>query len=92
MKYKLNPDVVLVTVLEESMLVFVGSDSGRNISMRGINETGAYYWKMLEKGMEIDDIVASAMRDYEITEEIARPSFMRYLESLRDAGFLTLEN
>ena len=91
MKYSLNPDVVLVTVLDESMLVFVGSDSNRIISMQGVNETGAYYWKKLEQSMEIDDIVASAMRDYEITEEIARPSFMRYLESLRDAKFLTLE-
>lgn len=92
MKYSLNPDVVLVTVLEESMLVHVDSEAGYVKSMRGINETGVYYWKLLEQGKDIEEIIASAMRDYEITEEIARPSFVRYLESLRDADFLTLED
>lgn len=92
MKYTLRPDVVLATVLDESMLVAIGNNPNCIENMQGVNETGAYYWKLLEKGMEIDDIVASAMRDYEITEEIARPSFMQYLETLRDAGFLTLED
>lgn len=91
MKYTLRPDVVLVTVLDEIELVAVGNNPNCIDDMRSVNETGAYYWKLLEQGMEIDDIVASVMRDYEITEEIARPSFMRYLESLRDADFLTLE-
>ena len=92
MKYLLNPDVVLVTVLDESMLMEVDGKANCVKSMRSINETGVYYWKLLEKGLEIDDIIASAMRDYEITEEIARPSFVRYLESLRDAGLLILED
>ena len=91
MKFELNPDVVLVTVLDESMLVDVDSKAGYVISMRGINETGIYYWKKLEQGMDIENIIASAMRDYEIDEERARTSFVAYMRSLRDAGFLTLE-
>lgn len=92
MKYTLRPDVVLVTVLDESMLVAVGNNPNCVENMRGVNDAGIYLWKLLEQGMEIDDIVASAMRDYEITEEVARPSFMRYLKSLRDANFLTIED
>ena len=91
MKYSLNPDVVLVTVLDESMLVDVDSEASYVKSMRGINETGVYYWKKLEQGMAIEEIITSAMRDYEIDEERARTTFVSYLRSLRDAGFLTLE-
>ena len=91
MKYLLNPDVVLVTVLEESMLVDVDSEAGYVKSMRGINETGVYYWKKLEKSMDIEEIIAQAVSDYEITDERARTSFVNYLRSLRDAKYLTLE-
>ena len=91
MKYKLNPDVVLVTVLDESMLISVNKALNGVESMRGVNETGAYYWRLMERGLDIDEIVASAMRDYDIPEETARPSFMRYLKGLQSSGCLTIE-
>lgn len=91
MKYELNPDVVLVTVLDESMLVSVSKEINGVNSMRGVNETGAYYWRLMEKGLDIDEIVASAMREYDISEETARPSFMRYLKGLESSGYLTIE-
>lgn len=91
MKYTLSPDAVLATVLDESMLMLVRDDKNCVEAMRMVNETGVYYWKKLEQGMDTQDIIENAMRDYEISEEIARPSFAEFLEALRDAGYLTLE-
>ena len=91
MKYTLKPDVVLATVLDESMLVTVSNQFNRIDDMRSLNETGAYFWRLMENGMEVEDIIAAAMRDYEITEDIARPAFIEFLKSLRDAGYITLE-
>lgn len=91
MKYSLNPDVVLVTVLDESMLVTVDETRGGIRNMRSVNETGAYFWGLLEKGLSVDEIVAQAMLDYGIAEDVARPALTRFLTDLNSAGYLSLE-
>ena len=91
MKYSLRSDVVLVTVLDESMLVTVNEVRGGVDSMRSVNETGAYFWRLMEKSLSVDEIVAQAMLDYGIAEDVARPAFMRFLNDLCTAGYLSLE-
>ena len=91
MKYSINPDVVLVTVLDESMFVYVNSSQGSIESMRSTNETGAYLWSLLEQGMEIEDIVANVTRDYEISRDEAESVCMAFIRSLIEAGYITTE-
>ena len=91
MKYSLRSDVVLVTVLDESMLVTVNEMRGGVENMRSVNETGAYFWRLMEKGLSVEKIVAQAMRDYGIAEDVARPAFTRFLNDLCTAGYLSLE-
>lgn len=91
MKYSLRSDVVLVTVLDESMLVTVNETRGGVTNMRSVNETGAYFWRLMEKGLGVEEIVAQAMSDYGIAEDVAGPAFMRFLHDLSNAGYLSLE-
>lgn len=91
MKYSLRSDVVLVTVLDESMLVTVNEMRGGVDSMRSVNETGAYFWRLMEKSLSVDEIVAQAMLDYGIAEDVARPAFTRFMHALSEAGYLSLE-
>ena len=91
MKYVLRSDVVLVTVLDESMLVTVNEMRGGVENMRSVNETGAYFWRLMEKKLSVEEIVAQAMLDYGIAEDVARPALTRFLNDLCTAGYLSLE-
>lgn len=91
MKYTLNSDVVLVSVLDENMLVSVDTAAGGLRSMRSVNTTGAYFWSQLEKGLDTEEIISLAMQNYGIPHDTAESSFMSYFNSLRDAGYLTVE-
>ena len=92
MKYSLNPDVVLVTVLGESMFVVVDKSGALVSSMRTVSEAGVYYWRLLETGMDTEEIIAQAVRERGDSEESARKRFTDYLFELRDIGYLTLED
>lgn len=92
MKYILNSNVVLVTVLDESMLVTLLESANGVKNMRSINETGAYFWRLMEDNLSVEEIINRSMQDYGISEERAKPAFMQFLRSLSDAGYLTIEN
>lgn len=92
MKYKLNSNVVLVSVLDENMLVCVDTAAGGLRNMRSVNSTGAYFWGQLEKGLDTEDIISQAMQHYGIPRDTAESAFMSYFKSLCDAGYLTAEN
>lgn len=92
MKYILNSNVVLVTVLDESMLVTLLESANGVENMRSINETGAYFWRLMEDNLSVEEIINRSMQDYGISEERAKPAFMQFLRILSDAGYLTIEN
>lgn len=91
MKYELNPNVVLVTVLDESMFVVVDEAGACVTGMRTVSETGVYYWRLLEKGMDTEEIIAQAVRERGDSAESTEKRFTDYLFELRDIGYLTLE-
>ena len=90
MKYTLNPDVVLVSVLDENMLTEVDTAAGGLRSMRSVNESGAYFWKLLEDGLDTDEIEARASADFSIPAKLAESVLTEYLQSLQSAGYLKL--
>ena len=92
MKYKLNSDIMLVTVLDESMLVDVNDAEGKIKDMRSVNDVGAYFWKQLEKCMDTDEVITNTMHDYDVTEERAKSAFTDFFFALRDVGYLTVED
>lgn len=48
-----------------------------------LNETALLVWKGLEKGAEIEDIVAEVVSDYEVQPEHARSSVENLMARLR---------
>ena len=91
MKYKLNPDVVLVSVLDENMLAEVNTAAGGIKSMRTVNSSGAYFWKLLEEGLDTDDICTRVSAEFSVSEDIVRPSLADFMGSLHSAGYLSME-
>ena len=59
MKYKALPGTVFTSVCGNYFLV-------NNKSSIEINETTAFYWKLLEKGADKEELILSVLDNYEI--------------------------
>lgn len=91
MNYKIYPGVVLSKVCGEFLLIATREARGHVANVRTLNVTGAYFWHLLEQGFTTDVILSRAMDDYKITYETAEQAFLPFLDSLKEAGYLTEE-
>lgn len=67
----------------EYMVVAIGEASKSFNGMIRMNETGAFYWKELEKGTTEDDLVAKTLERFtDVEEEAARKDVHDFLESI----------
>ena len=67
----------------EYMVVAIGEASKNFNGMIRMNETGAFYWKELEKGATEDSLVAKTMERFtNVNEETARQDVRAFLQSI----------
>ena len=68
---------------EEYIAVAIGEASRAFNGMIRLNDTGALYWKELEKGSTADALVAKTLETYDgVTEEQARRDVQAFLNSI----------
>lgn len=91
MTYPMRKDVLLEQICGDDYLIAYGSARGCVPMIMGISPAGAYFWRLLQQGVEVDTILQNAARDYEISPDEARDGFVRFTDSLREKGYLTEE-
>ena len=70
----------------EYMVVAIGEASRSFNGMIRMNETGAFYWKELEKGTPEDDLVARTMERFtDVDEASVREDVKAFLQSIQVA-------
>ena len=70
----------------EYMVVAIGEASKSFNGMIRMNETGAFYWKELEKGAAEDDLVARTMERFtDVDEASVREDVKAFLQSIQVA-------
>ena len=71
---------------DEFMVVAIGEASKSFNGMIRLNDTGAFYWKELEKGSSEDDLTAKTLERYEgVDQETARRDVREFLQSIEVA-------
>lgn len=88
MKYTVIPGVILTKICDVDFLVATGPARGRVPYVKGLNETGAYFFSQIKSGLSTESIINDAAERYEITTEIIAPSFGNFLQALVDSGYL----
>lgn len=69
--------------------VVVSTDASLNFNgMINLNGTGKTLWCCLEKGAELDDLVAALLDEYDVDEATARKHAAAFVEKLKEKGFL----
>ncbi len=70
----------------EYMVVPIGKASENLNGMIRMNETGAFYWKELEKGITEDELIEKMLERFEdLDEETARQDLKEYLKTMEIA-------
>ena len=85
---KIKDGFVVREILDSYMAVPVGERTRDVHGVIALNETGAFLWKMLEKDTSEDKLIASMVKEYEITEKTAKDDIKEYLSFLREKGWL----
>lgn len=69
--------------------VVLPTDDALNLNMMiTLNDTGAFLWEQLQSETDEQKLVAALLREYDVTEEIARRSVAEFVKKLNDNGFL----
>lgn len=83
---KTKKDFLLRKLGKEYIVVAVG-DAGKNFNgMIRLNETGAFFWKELEKGISEDELVAKMLERFaDLDAETAREDLKEFLNTIEIA-------
>ena len=77
---------VMQKMLDEYMIIATGENAETFRSIIQTNETGAFYWGMIEKGTSLGKLVSAAMERYiDLDEATARQDINEFLESISPA-------
>ena len=83
---KANEGFILQKMLDAYMIIAVGEGVKAFNGIIQTNETGAFFWRMIEKGTTPEEMVQAAMERYEDLEEpVARRDIEEFLESISPA-------
>lgn len=85
---KIKNGFVLHNVGDENIVVAVGKMTTKFHGMIRLNDTGAFIFKLLEKGTDENGIVSALMTEYGIDEATAKTASSSFLSQLTEAGVL----
>ena len=73
-------------MLNDYMIIAIGESSRTFHSIIQTNETGAFYWHMIEQGTTPELLIRAAMEHFEdLDEETAREDILEFLEKISPA-------
>ena len=85
---KIKKGFILRKVGGESVVVPVGEMSKTFHGMINLNETGAFLWKQVEKGCDVEGLTQAILSEYEIEEGVARSDAQKFMDKLTEAGLV----
>lgn len=88
MNYRIRPGVVLEEVCGEYLLLATMEAGQHCPYVYQINETAAFFWKLLERGLDEDQMAAETASEYDAPEEALRSDLRQFLGILMEKGYL----
>lgn len=85
---KTNPEFIARDIAGELVLVPVGSAAKACKGLVTCNEVGAFIWKTLENEMNLDELTAAILTEFEIDEATAKSDAAEFTEKLKNIGAL----
>ena len=61
-------------------------------SIYSLNELGSFIWRQLAPSKSFDELVDLVIEEYDVTHEIASRDVRNFLDTIKDAGLIQVEN
>ena len=85
---KTKKGFILRSVGGRNAVVAIGKASEEFNGLITLNDTGAFLWKLLQKGASYDDLLKNTLAEYEVDEATAREGIDTFLKTARDANLI----
>ena len=85
---KIKDGFILREVAGSYLVVAVGTAVKQFNGMINLNETGAFLWRLLEKGATEEESVSALLKEYDVDEETAKADVKAFTNKLTEAGLL----
>lgn len=83
---KVKKGFLLRKMASEFMVIAVGSAAESFNGMIRLNDTGAFYWKLLEKGATKEELLEAASKSFEdFNRSVAEKDLEKFLETIQIA-------
>ena len=82
---KIKDGFVLREVAGSYIVVAVGEAVKTFKGIVNLNETGAFLWKILEKGATKDELLKKLLAEYDVDEETAKADIDGFVNKLQEA-------
>lgn len=82
---KIKDGFILREVAGSFIVVAVGEAVKTFHGIVNLNETGAFLWKILEKGATREDLIKALLAEYDVDEKTAASDVDAFTEKLREA-------
>lgn len=87
---KIKDGFILRQVAGNYIVIGVGEEAVDFNGMITVNETGAFLWKILEKGATKEEMLSGLMSEYDVDEETAKKDITDFLYKLNDGKLLII--
>ena len=84
---KIAEGYLLRTVAGKNIVVSVGSDVSFN-GMITLNDTGVFFWNLLQKETSKDEILSAVLKEYDVTPREASRDIDEFIKKLKAAKVL----
>ena len=85
---KTKKGFMLRSIADRHVVVAIGQASVDFNGLITLNDTGAYIWEKLSKGVTYDELLKDMLSDYDVDEETAKSGIDGFLKTARDANLL----
>ena len=85
---KVKEGFVLRTIAGTNIVVPVGAATAQFNGMITLNDSGAFLWRELEKGSDVDSLTEALLKEYDVDEKTARSCAAGFIAKLEEAGCL----
>lgn len=85
---KVKDGFVLRAIAGSNIVVPVGAATAQFNGMITLNDSGAFLWRELEKGADVDSLTEALLREYDVDEATARTCTADFIAKLEEAGCL----
>ncbi len=85
-KVSVTKDVVSCDLVEEAALLNL-----KDGVYYGLNPVGARIWNLLQKPIQVKDILKTLIDEYDVDEDVAKDDLMELLEQLQEKELVKVE-